>query len=59
MIGGGKVKVKLSLCFLTHVSAALLWGMRPRYPLDRRLGGRQSRFGRHGEEKILDPTDTQ
>jgi hypothetical protein len=31
----------------------------PRYPLDRRLAGPQSRSGRHGEEKILDPTETQ
>jgi hypothetical protein len=34
---------------------------RPLYPrnlLDRRLGGPQSRSGRHGEEKILDPTGT-
>jgi hypothetical protein len=28
----------------------------PRYPLDRRLGGPQSRYGRRGGEKILDPT---
>jgi hypothetical protein len=27
----------------------------PRYPFDRRLGGPQSRSGRRGEEKILDP----
>jgi hypothetical protein len=33
-------------------------GKRPRYPLDRRLGGPQSRSGRFGEEKILDPTGT-
>jgi hypothetical protein len=26
--------------------------------LDRKLGGPQSRFGRRGEEKILDPTGT-
>jgi hypothetical protein len=26
------------------------------YPLDRRLRGPQSRSGRHGEKKILDPT---
>jgi hypothetical protein len=26
---------------------------RPRYPLDRRLGGPQSRFGRVGEEKDI------
>jgi hypothetical protein len=30
----------------------------PRYPLDRRLGGPQSRSGRRGEEKILDHTRT-
>jgi hypothetical protein len=33
-------------------------GKSPRYPLDRRLGGPQSRSGRRGEEKILDPTGT-
>jgi hypothetical protein len=31
-------------------------GKGPRYPLDRRLIGPQSRSGRFGEEKILDPT---
>jgi hypothetical protein len=31
-------------------------GKSPRYPLDRRLGGPQSRSGRFGKEKILDPT---
>jgi hypothetical protein len=30
----------------------------PWYPWDRRLGGPLIRFGRHGEEKILDPTGT-
>jgi hypothetical protein len=30
----------------------------PRYPLDRRLGGTQSRSGRCGEEKIFGPTGT-
>jgi hypothetical protein len=30
----------------------------PRYPLDRRLGGLQSRSGRFGEGKIFDPTGT-
>jgi hypothetical protein len=30
----------------------------PRYSLDRRLGGPQSRSGRRGEEKILEPTGT-
>jgi hypothetical protein len=31
-------------------------GKSPQYPLDRRLGGPQSRSERRGEEKILDPT---
>jgi hypothetical protein len=31
------------------------WGMSPRYPLDRRLGGPQSRSERYGEEKNLFP----
>jgi hypothetical protein len=29
------------------------WGKRPQYPLDRRLGGPQSRFARYGEGKNL------
>jgi hypothetical protein len=34
-------------------------GKEPPVPiLDTRLGGPQSRSGRHGEEKILDPTGT-
>jgi hypothetical protein len=33
-------------------------GKSPLYPLDRRLGGPQSRSGRHGEVKILAPTGT-
>jgi hypothetical protein len=33
-------------------------GKNPRYPLDRKLGGPQSRSGRRGEKKILDPTGT-
>jgi hypothetical protein len=33
-------------------------GKSHRYPLDRRLGGPQSRSERFGEEKILDPTGT-
>jgi hypothetical protein len=33
-------------------------GESPRYPLDRRLRGLQSRSGRRGEEKVLDPTGT-
>jgi hypothetical protein len=34
------------------------WGKSPRYSLDRRLGGPQSRSGRRGEEKILGPIGT-
>jgi hypothetical protein len=34
-------------------------GKSPWYPLDRRLGGTQNRYGQYGEEKILDPTGTQ
>jgi hypothetical protein len=30
----------------------------PRYPMDRRLGGPQSQYERHGEEKIHDRTGT-
>jgi hypothetical protein len=33
-------------------------GKSPRYPLDRSLGGPQSRYGRRGGEKILDLTGT-
>jgi hypothetical protein len=40
-----------------HTSAALPPGS-PRYPFDRRLGGPQSRSGRRGEDKILDPSGT-
>jgi hypothetical protein len=36
-----------------HAPAALPLGDSPRYPLDRRLGGLQSRFGRCGDKKIL------
>jgi len=34
-----------------HTPAALPAGKNPWYPLDRRLGGPQSRSGRGGEEK--------
>jgi hypothetical protein len=34
-----------------HAPATLPPGKEPRYPLDRRLGGPQSRSGRSGEEK--------
>jgi hypothetical protein len=33
-------------------------GKSPMYPLDRRLGGFQSRSGRQGEVNILDPSGT-
>jgi hypothetical protein len=38
-----------------HAPAALPPGKETRYPLDRRLGGPQSRSGQYGEVKILDP----
>jgi hypothetical protein len=38
-----------------HAPAALPQGKSPRYPLDRRLGGPQSRSGRGGEEKNSQP----
>jgi hypothetical protein len=41
-----------------YAPAALPRGKSPRYPLHRRLGGAKSRYGRRGEEKIPDPTDT-
>jgi hypothetical protein len=41
-----------------HVPAALSPGKSPRYPLDKKLGGPQSRSGRCREVKILDPTWT-
>jgi hypothetical protein len=38
-----------------HALAALPLGKEPPYPLDRRLGGPQSRSGRGGEEKNSQP----
>jgi hypothetical protein len=38
-----------------HAQAALLPGKEPWYPLDRRLGGPQSRSGHDGEEKNSQP----
>jgi hypothetical protein len=38
-----------------HAPAALPPGKEPWYPLDRRLGGPQSRSGRGGEEKNSQP----
>jgi hypothetical protein len=40
-----------------YVPAALPPGKEPE-PMDRSLGGPQSRSGRRGEEKIIDPTGT-
>jgi hypothetical protein len=39
-----------------HDPAALPLGKSPRYALNRRLGGPQSRSGRYGEVQILDRT---
>jgi hypothetical protein len=38
-----------------HTPAAIPQGKSPWYPLDRRLGGPQSRSGRGGEEKNSQP----
>jgi hypothetical protein len=38
-----------------HAPAALSPGESSRYPLDRRMGGPQSRSGRGGEEKNSQP----
>jgi hypothetical protein len=38
-----------------HAPAALSQGKSPGYPLDRRLGGPQSRLGHGGEEKKFQP----
>jgi hypothetical protein len=40
---------------LLHGPAALPQGKSPWHPLDRRLGGPQSRSGRGGEEKTSQP----
>jgi hypothetical protein len=47
LFGGGR-SVLLSGHFI-------LMGEAPRYPLDRTLGGPQSRSGRYGEERNIDP----
>jgi hypothetical protein len=41
-----------------HAPAALSPGNKPRYPFYMRLGGSQSRSGRHGGQKILYPIGT-
>jgi hypothetical protein len=38
-----------------HAPAALLPGKEPLYPLDRRMGGSQSRSGRGGEKQNSQP----
>jgi hypothetical protein len=50
----------LALVGVVSITPLLLYprGKSPRCPLDRRLGGPQSRSGQRGEEKILDPTGT-
>jgi hypothetical protein len=41
-----------------HTPAALPLGKEPRYPLDRKFGGPQSRCERHGKVKIFEPIGT-
>jgi hypothetical protein len=64
--GGGDVQIDI---FLSSARTRGKWsallpgrftprGKSPRYQLDRRWGGPQSRSGRRGEENILDPTGT-
>jgi hypothetical protein len=67
MKANGVVDVEIHI-FLTSALAGGEWsasrpgrftpGKEPRYSLDRRLDGPQSRYGRRGEEKIPDPTGT-
>jgi hypothetical protein len=49
----------LTLALVAGEWSALPLGKKPWYTLGRRLGEPQSRPGRRGEEKILDPTGTQ
>jgi hypothetical protein len=53
-----RATIFLTLALVGGEQSALLRGKSPQYPLNR-LGGPQSQSGRHGEEKILDPTETQ
>jgi hypothetical protein len=41
-----------------HAPAALPPEKEPRHPVNRRVGGPQSEYGRRGEEKIRNPTGT-
>jgi hypothetical protein len=43
------------MSFQLHVPAALSRGNRPRYPLDRKLGGSQTQSGRCGEKENIVP----
>jgi hypothetical protein len=62
--GGADLKTHTSLT--STLAACISFTTRPLYshgnsrrcPLDRMLSGPQSRPGRQGEEKILDPTGT-
>jgi hypothetical protein len=49
---------KLVVSGKLHAPAALPLGKEPRYPLDRRLGGPQSQYGRCWQDKFLDPAGT-
>jgi hypothetical protein len=40
-----------------HAPATLSLGKEPQYPLDRRLGGPQGRYGHYGEEKNFAPAE--
>jgi hypothetical protein len=42
-----------------YAPAALTPGKEPRYPLDRRLDGPRSRYGRCGEQKNIAPAEIQ
>jgi hypothetical protein len=42
----------------SHAPVAFRRGKSPMFPVDRRVGGPQSRSGRRGEKKILDPIGT-
>jgi hypothetical protein len=48
----------LDLSGQLYAMVALSPEKKKRYPLDRRLGGPQSRPGRYEEVKVLDPTGT-
>jgi hypothetical protein len=43
----------MEVSYEIHASVALPRGKNPRYPLDKRLGGPQSGYGRGGKEKYV------